>query len=175
MKRDRLRFRFVLFTLKVLVGLSEFSARTAQASCAGGGVDVDLIATGTVEDIKASQTSSRIEVLVDRVLQGDRSNSGRTLRVRSDSGTDGASSVDVGFREGARYSLYLQRSGEEWTTNICLGTVQIPEESSEKPPIMPETGGLSMFLSLAIVGVLVFGAGAAVSRWAGVRTKGGLR
>ena len=158
-------FRFVLFTLTVLVGLSAFFVRPARASCAGGGgVDVDLVATGTVEDIKASQTSSRIEVLVDRVLQGDRSNSGRTLSISSDSGTGGASSLDVGFREGARYMLYLQHSGDEWTTNICLGTVEIPEGSSEGSPTMPETGGPGVFLSLALAGILVLGAGAAVSR-----------
>ena len=138
-------------------------------------MDVDLVATGMVEGIRASQMSSRIEVLVDRVLQGDGSKSGRTLSIRSDSGTAGASSVDVGFREGARYMLYLQRSGDEWTTNNCLGTVEIPEEASEDPPTMPETGGPGVFSSLAFAGILVFGAGAVVSRWAGVWSKGRLR
>ena len=161
MRHDRLPFRFVLFTLAVLVGLSAFSVRTASAySCIeGGGVNVDLVAMGTVEDIKASQTSYRIEVLVDRVLQGDGSRSGRNLTISSDSVTGGASSVDVGFREGARYMLYLQRNGDEWTTNVCLGTAEIPEESSEDPPTMPETGGPGVSSSVALVGILVFGAG----------------
>ena len=100
-------------------------------------------------------------------MQGDGSRSGRSLTISSDSVTGGASSVDVGFREGARYMLYLQRSGDEWTTNVCLGTVQIPEESSEDSPTMPETGGPGVFSSLALAGILVLGAGVAVSLWSG--------
>ena len=49
----------------VVVGLWAFFAKPALASCAGAGADRGLIATGTVEDIEVSRSSSRIEVLVD--------------------------------------------------------------------------------------------------------------
>ena len=54
-----------VFLLVVVVGLWAFFAKPALASCAGAGADRGLIATGTVEDIEVSRSSSRIEVLVD--------------------------------------------------------------------------------------------------------------
>ena len=170
-RRDGPGFRFALCVVADLMGLCVFPAVPASASCVGGGIDVDLVATGTVEDIKSSRTSSRIEVLVHRVLLGDRSMSGQTLSLRSDSGTGAVSSVDVSFREGALYMLYLQRTGGEWTTNICLGTGEISgEEASGVSPIMPETGGPGLSVLLALAGVLVIGTGVVVvRRGAGIR------
>ena len=155
----------VLLLLVVVVGLWVFFARPALASCAGAGADWDLIATGTVEDIEVSRSSSRIEVLVDRVSGGDRSRSGQTLYVRSDSGIGEASTVDVGFREGARYMLYLQRRGDEWTTNSCLGTREIAAEPSGASPTIPETGGPRVLPLVSLAGLLVLGTGAVVQRW----------
>lgn len=165
MRQDRLVFRFFLWAMMVVVGFCAFSSGPALASCAGGGANVDLVATGRVEDVVALRTSSRIEVSVDEVSLGDRSMNGQILYIKSGSGTNVVSSVDVSFREGARYMLYLQRDGNEWTTNICLGTGEISgEDTSAAPPAMPRTGGLGVLPLAAVAGILVFGAGM-VWRW----------
>lgn len=167
--------------LVVLAGLLGFAAKPALAglqvysgdlaSCAGGGFSVDLVVTGTVTDVAASQTSSRVEIRVDQVLLGDRDKSGETLFVRTDSGTNGGNSAAVSFREGARYELYLQGEGDEWKTNICLGTRELTEPpravasvpgagASANSPVMPETGGpsLSAFAALGGIVLAVIGA-----------------
>ena len=165
MRQDGLVFRFFLCATMVMAGFCAFSAGPALASCAGGGADVDLVATGRVEDVVASRTSSRIEVSVDGVSVGDRSMNGQILYIKSGSGTNVVSSVDVSFREGARYMLYLQRDGDGWTTNICLGTGEISGGgASAAPPAMPRTGGPGVLPLAAVAGILVFGAGMAW-RW----------
>lgn len=60
-----------LSSLVILAGLLWFTARPAPAelrvyskdlaSCAGGRISVDLVATGTIEDVASSRTSSRVE------------------------------------------------------------------------------------------------------------------
>lgn len=156
-----------------LAGFQTFSG--TLAACSGGGVDVDLVATGTVEDVVASSVSSRIEVRVDRVLLGDRDKSGETLFIDSDSGKDGGNSDDVRFREGARYELYLQDEGDEWKTNICLGTRELTEnpQTEANTPVasaspgslsIPETGGPNLLTLAALTGLTFVGLGAAFWR-----------
>ena len=135
------------------------------ASCAGGGIDGDLAATGTVTGVEVGRVSSRVEVRVEEVLLGDEGQSGETLFVRSNFGTNGGESGAVSFREGARYKLYLQRSGDEWTTNICMGTEEIAAELSDTSPTVPETGGPRLLPLAALAGLLVLGTGTAVRRW----------
>ena len=163
-RRDGPGFRFALCTVTVLVGLCVFPAGPASASCSGGGVEVDLVATGTVEDIEATRSSSRIAVLVEKVSGGDRSKNGQTLYIRSESGIGEFSSVDVAFREGARYKLYLRRSGDEWTTNTCMGTTEILAEAPVASPTTPETGGPRVLPLVALAGLLVLGIGAVAWR-----------
>ena len=157
----------ILVPLEIVAGFWAFCARPALASCAGSGADWDLVATGTVEDIEASRESSRIEVLVDRVSGGDKSKSGQILYIRSDSGIGEASSVDVGFREGAYYKLYLQRERDEWTTNACMGTTEIAAEGTpEASPTLPGTGGPFVPLLAAVSGICLLGAIVVVRQWA---------
>ena len=73
--------------------------------------------------------------------------------------------MDVGLREGARYMLYLQRRGDEWTTNACLGTREITAEPSDASPTIPETGGPRVLPLVSLAGLLVLGTGAVVRRW----------
>ena len=101
-------------------------ASAVMAACAGGGAPVDLVAEGTVERVRVGSDSSLAEIRVERVLQGD---AGETVRVRTSSGTGVVAEDDVGFEEGARYRLFLQREGggrgDAYTTNICLGTERL--------------------------------------------------
>ena len=152
-----------------LAGLQTYSGELA--SCAGGGFSVDLAATGTVEDVVASRTSYRIEVRVERVSLGDRNYAGKTLFIKSDSGANEVSTSDVGFREGARYELYLQGWGEEWETNTCLGTREVtepPRTGASAPgatvgsPTIPETGGPDLPVVAVLGGIVLAGVGAAV-------------
>ncbi|MDP9426894.1 MAG: hypothetical protein M3P37_12915 [Actinomycetota bacterium] len=172
----RFRFGWSFCLMVLVVGLWPVFARPVLASCAGSGTAWgDLIASGTVENIEASQGSSRIEVTLDRVSGGDKSKSGQTIYIRSDSGIGEASSVDVSFRQGARYMLYLQRRGDEWTTTACMGTREIagpdtPVPASEEvslaaSPSMPQTGGPDILPLAALVGLMASGIGV-VWRWA---------
>ena len=97
-------------------------ASAVLAACAGGGVPVDLVAEGTVERVRVGRDSSLVEIRVERVLQGD---AGETVLVETSSGTGVVTEDDVGFEEGARYRLRLQRKGDVFTTNICLGTERL--------------------------------------------------
>ncbi|QIN79496.1 LPXTG cell wall anchor domain-containing protein [Rubrobacter marinus] len=133
-----------------------------MASCAGGGIDVDLAVTGTVTGVEVGRASSRVEVRVEEVLHGDEGESGGTLSVRSNLGTNGGDVGAVGLREGGRYRLYLQRSGDEWATNVCMGTREIAAPPTS--PTVPETGGPSVLPILAFAGLLILGAGALVRR-----------
>ena len=91
-------------------------------SCAAGGAPVDLVAEGTVERVTVREGSSLAEFRVDRVLEG---NAGDTVSVRTSSGTGAVSGYVPYFEEGDRYRLYLQRQGDVFTTNVCLGTKPI--------------------------------------------------
>lgn len=118
----------IFLLLVVLSVLWSFSARPALAglqvssgtlaSCAGGGSSVDLVATGTVGDVAASKTSSRVQVRVERVVMGERDYAGEALVVLTDSVTNGGNTGAVGFREGARYELYLKREGDAWNQHL---------------------------------------------------------
>ena len=150
-----------------------------MASCAGGGIDVDLVATGTVEDVVSSRMSSRVEFRVERVLLGDRGYVGETLLIETDSGTNGGNVGDVSFGEGARYEIYLRREGDDWKTNICMGTHELTDPSrnassapgtvdSTGSPSIPETGGPDVSTLAALAGLFLAGVGAAC-RWRGRR------
>lgn len=180
--------RFVLAWAALMAGLralvgggsGRVGARESSgtlAACAGGGIDVDLIAAGVVEDVVTSQASSRIEVLLDGVLLGDRGYGGQTLSITSDSGASGGNAEDVGFREGAWYELYLRGEGDGWKTNVCTGTHELTAatravagapgaEASPASPTMPETGGPGVLPLVALTGFLVLGSGALVRRQA---------
>lgn len=139
------------------------------ASCGGGGVDVDLVVTGTVEDVTSSRASSRVEVLAERVLLGDESYAGKTLTIQTDSGTNSGVSEEVGFREGGRYELHLRDDGDYWKTNLCLGSRELAESPTGSPDI-PETGGPSLPPFVALGGLFLAGIGAAL--WLGMRRLG---
>lgn len=181
------RVRFSL--LVVLAVLWSFSARPAlaglqvasgeMASCAGGGFSADLVATGTVEDVVASQTSSRVEVRVEDVLLGDRDYTGKTLSIETDSGINRGNTSEVSFQDDARYELYLQGDDDGWKTNICLGTRRLTEPagnlegapeaaSSPDSPTIPETGGPGLTTLAAVGGLVLAGIGAACG-WRGRR------
>ena len=97
-------------------------ASVVLAAFAGGGAPVDLVAEGTVQRVRVGRDSSLVEIRVERVLQGE---AGETVLVKTSSGTDVVTEDDVGFEEGARYRLRLQRKGDVFTTNICLGTERL--------------------------------------------------
>lgn len=106
----------------------------------------DLIALGTVRQVEAFPGSSLVEISVERVLKGS---SEEIVFVRTNSGTERVTSVDVGFEEGERYLLYLTHQGEEFTTSTCAGTrsvaAQPPSDSTEEPveqEELPGTGGV---------------------------------
>ena len=131
---------------------------------------MDLVATGTVEDV----ASSRTEVMVERVLMGDKTYAGKRLVIQTDSGTNSSISEEVKFREGASYELYLQDEGDHWKTNICLGTresVETPRtdagvsgpDGSPALPTIPETGGPDVPV-FAVFGGLVLAGTVAILR-----------
>lgn len=91
-------------------------------SCAAGRGLADLVAEGTVERVRAGPDSSLAEIRLDRVLEGDARD---TILVRTSSGTGAVAEHGVWFEEGARYRLRLQRQGEAFTTNACLGTRRV--------------------------------------------------
>ena len=64
------------------------------------------------------ENSSLVEVRVDKVLKGE---AGDKLVIRTQTGTQVATSVDVRFNEDSRYLLRLNRSGKVYTTSVCLG------------------------------------------------------
>lgn len=106
----------------------------------------DLVALGTVRQVEAFPGSSLVEVSVERVLKGS---SEEVVFVRTNSGTERVTTVDVGFEAGERYLLYLTRQGEEFTTSTCAGTrpvaAQPPSGSTEEPTEqeeLPDTGGV---------------------------------
>jgi hypothetical protein len=101
-----------------LTNVQEHTVAVA-GSCAAGTPETDLVAKGKVEDIVVRNNSSLVEVRVDKVLKG---NAGDKLVIRTQTGTQVATSVDVQFKEGFRYLLRLNRSGKVYTTNVCLGT-----------------------------------------------------
>ena len=94
------------------------------AACAGGGGPVDIVAEGTVERVGAGPDSSLVKIRLGRVLAGDAA-AGETVSVSTGSGTGVVPEDNVGFEEGARYRLRLQRQGGVYTTNICLGTERL--------------------------------------------------
>ena len=98
-------------------------ASGVAAACAGGGASVDLVAEGTVQRLRVGRDSSLAEIRLERVLRGD---AGETVLVETGSGTGGGVAEDyVGFEEGGRYLLRLQRRGDVFTTNLCLGTERL--------------------------------------------------
>ncbi len=99
----------------------------SEAACGSGGagsgeVPADLVAEGTVERVKVGLDSSLVKIRLDRVLKG---NAADTIFVRTSSGIGVAAEDDVVFEEGAYYRLRLQRQGDVFTTNICLGTRRV--------------------------------------------------
>ena len=103
----------------------------------------DLVALGTVAQVEAFPRSSLVGIDVERVLKGS---SEQTVFVRTNSGTESVTSIDVGFEEGERYLLYLTRRGEEFTTSTCAGTrlFAAPSPSGRAPAEqekLPDTGG----------------------------------
>jgi hypothetical protein len=103
----------------------------------------DLVALGTVAQVEAFPRSSLVGIDVERVLKGS---SEQTVVVRTNSGTESVTSIDVGFEEGERYLLYLTRRGEEFTTSTCAGTrlFAVPPPSGRVPAEqekLPDTGG----------------------------------
>lgn len=156
---------------KPALGRGLQNASGTLGACSGGGVDVDLVATGTVEGVASSRVSSQIEVLVDEVLLGDESYGGETLVAESDSGTKGGIVGDVSFREGARYEFYLRNEGGAWKTSVCMGTRQLTEPprsasdapgspASSVPSVVPETGGPDVLALLASGGLVLASIGA---------------
>ena len=91
-------------------------------SCAAGGGPADLVAEGKGESVRVGPDSSLAEIRLERVLEGS---AGQTVLVRTSSGTGAVAEHDVGFEEGARYRLRLQRQGDVFTTNACLGTRRV--------------------------------------------------
>ena len=157
--------------MPALAGLQIVSGELA--ACGGGGIDVDLVVTGTVEGIASSRTTSQVEVRVHEVLLGDRDYAGRELLVETDSGTDGGNVGGVSFREGASYELYLRDEGGAWKTIGCMGTSQLtedprPEASVQGPkassgsPSVPETGGPDVFVLAALGGLALASIGTAL-------------
>ncbi len=155
---------FVGFTW--LVSPPALASQQSLASCVPMSEEeqrtrADLVALGTVRQVDAFPRSSLVEISVERVLKGS---SKETVFVRTNSGTERVTSVDVGFEEGERYLLYLTRQGEEFTTSTCAGTrplaAQPPLGSTEKPAEqeeLPDTGGVVSLT--APLGVLLVVAG----------------
>ncbi len=94
------------------------------AACAGDGAPVDLVAEGTVRRVGVGPDSSLVRIRLKRVLAGEGA-AGETVSVRTSSGGGAVAEDDVGFEEGARYLLRLQRRGAVFTTNLCLGTERL--------------------------------------------------
>lgn len=72
--------------------------------------------------MRVGPDSSLAEIRLGRVLEGD---AGDTVLVGTSSGAGAVAEHDVGFEEGARYLLRLQRLGDAFTTNACLGTRRV--------------------------------------------------
>lgn len=147
------------------------SSSGTLAACAGSdpsGANAKLILTGTVEKVVVRPDASEVRVRVDRVYKGE---IGGTVEVLTRSGSRSGNSEDVSFVEGDRYLLYLQRPGEVWTTDVCLGTREIGDTLPPElvpvlgegvppgaPATIPETGGVELPL-VALVGSALLGAG----------------
>ena len=108
---------------------------SVEASCASTSpeqqaADARIIGTGTVVSLEPSaEQGTMVSVEIDWIYKG---RSQRDIRFRIPSGVDQKTPIDVPWRVGSRYLLYLVAEGGPLTTNICAGSHEIgPEDRPE--------------------------------------------
>ena len=170
----------ITFLVICVVSLS-LASDPALAACAapvgGAGAyeqSADLVVLGTVENVTVFPESSRVDIRVEKVFKGQ---SGETLSVTTESGSQVMAEDDIQFERGTRYLLYLNRRGGKLTTSLCANTQPITGElpadlaaslgegavpgagrtdTPAVPRSLPDSGGLStpvvILFGLSLVG-----------------------
>jgi len=149
----------MIYTMKyfiiILIGLGLCIPRSVvQASCAAVTPDEQF----TTADIVADATVTGfwpwgpVRLSIDRYFKGPE-NAGSALTLRRSNTS--ATSVDVDWEKGQRYLVYARRTGSQWSTTVCDGTVVWDQRPSSIDSRTTRTPASTSMYQLTIAGAVI--------------------